>query len=512
VSLRDGSPALLEVRGLAKRYDGVVALAGANLTVRAGTVHCLLGENGAGKSTLIKCLAGVVTPDAGDVRVDGQPVALQSVDEAEAAGLRFIHQELNLVPQFDAVENCFVGRRYPRRGPFIDLRAMRARIEETARLLAPELPLDVPVARFTTGQRQLVEIIRALFDRSARLIVMDEPTAALSDGEAERLHRAVRALTAAGVAVIFISHRLDEVMALGDAYTVLRGGQTVGAGDLSTINRAGLVRLMSGHDVSEPKAGGGGQGGTVLSIRDLPFGRRGHQLTLDVAAGEIVGLYGLVGAGRSSLLQMIWGARPLEGGTIHLDGSSLAARDIAGRIRAGAAYVPEDRRAQGLMTTRSIAENLAIATLKDVRHAPALPTTSRSRMAARALAIRDRLGIRMASPSALPLTLSGGNQQKLLFGRWAGPKQRLMLLDEPTRGVDVGAKAEIHQIIRQTAQGGAAVLMATSDMDELLALSDRVLVFAHGEVTAELAGDDIRASAIVAAAFHHSDRPAETGQ
>ncbi|MFT4159512.1 sugar ABC transporter ATP-binding protein [Shinella sp.] len=498
---------LLEIRGLEKRFGGARALAGASLSVAAGSVHGLIGENGAGKSTLIKTLSGLVRPDAGEIHVDGAPIAISSVREAEALGFRFIHQELSLVPQFDAVENAFVGRAYPKSGPFIDRAAMRRAVAATAAAIAPDLPLDMPAGRLTTGQKQLVEIIRALMNEPARLVVMDEPTASLSEGEARRLHEAVRALAARGVAVIYISHRLDEVAEICDAFTVLRNGATAGTGVMQGTTRADLVRMMSGHEeVTSGRPAVPAVGRPVLEVRDLPFGQRGNTLSLTVGEGEILGLYGLVGAGRSSFMKMIWGARRTEGGTVLLDGHVLKPGDIHARIRHGGAYVPEDRRHEGLVTARSIAENVAISDLSRVRSHPALPVTSRSRLAARAEDIRAQLSVKMGSPFALPLTLSGGNQQKLLFGRWFGGRIRLLILDEPTRGVDVGAKAEIHAIVRRIAGEGAAVLMTTSDMDELLALSHRVAVFANGEITARLEGEAIAPPRIIDAAFHHETR------
>ncbi|MBL0375158.1 sugar ABC transporter ATP-binding protein [Rhizobium sp. KVB221] len=498
---------LLEIRALEKRFSGARALAGADLAVEAGSVHGLLGENGAGKSTLIKSLSGLVSPDAGEIRIDGKAEIITSVRHAEDLGFRFIHQELSLVPHFTAVENAFVGRPYPKRGLFVDRAAMRAKVAATARDIAPDLPLDIPVGRMTTGQKQLVEIIRALMNEPARLVVMDEPTASLSDGEARRLHQAVRALAARGVAVIFISHRLDEVLDICDRYTVLRNGATTGTGAIADVNRADLVRLMSGHEEirggrAAPVAGGK----PVLEVRDLPFGRRGSKVSLSVREGEIVGLYGLVGAGRSSFMKVLWGSRTSEGGTVFIDGASMRSGDIGARIAAGGAYVPEDRRGEGLITARSIAENLAITNLKSVRSSSGLPLTSRSGLAARTADIKQQLSIKMGSPWAHPLTLSGGNQQKLLFGRWFGGKIRLLILDEPSRGVDVGAKEEIHAIVRRLASEGVAVLMTTSDMDELLALSNRVLVLANGEFTSELSGDELSPQRIVAAAFHHPEQ------
>ncbi len=498
---------LLEITGLEKRFSGARALAGADLSVAAGSVHGLLGENGAGKSTLIKTLSGLVRPDAGEIHVDGRPTLIGNVRQAEALGFRFIHQELSLVPQFDAVENAFVGRSYPRKGPFIDRTAMRRAVAATAAAIAPDLPLDIPAGRLTTGQKQLVEIIRALMNEPARLVVMDEPTASLSEGEARRLHQAVRTLASRGVAVIYISHRLDEVAEICDRFTVLRNGATAGSGAMRGTTRADLVRMMSGHDdVTGGHPALPATGTTVLMVRNMPFGRAGNSISLEVAEGEILGLYGLVGAGRSSFMKMIWGARASEGGSIAIDGQALSPGDIRARIRLGGAYVPEDRRHEGLMTGRSIAENLAISDLSRVRAGSGLPLTSTTRLAARAEDVRKQLSVKMGSPWAMPLTLSGGNQQKLLFGRWFGGRIRLLILDEPTRGVDVGAKAEIHAIVRRIAAEGAAVLMTTSDMDELLALAHRVAVFADGEVTARFEGADVTPPRIVDAAFQQSSR------
>ncbi|MDT0682404.1 sugar ABC transporter ATP-binding protein [Roseicyclus sp. F158] len=503
----EGTPPFLELRGLKKHFGGVRALDGAELTLRTGSVHSIVGENGAGKSTLIKTLSGLLVPSAGEIRIDGTPVTIAGVNQAEALGFRFIHQELSLVPHFTAVENAFVGRPYPRRGGFIDWAAMRRRVAAAAGDIAPDLPLDRPVGQMTTGQKQLVEIIRALVGQPPRLVVMDEPTASLSDGEAARLHAAVERLSRTGVAVLYISHRLDEVMAICDSYTVLRNGCTVGAGRIAEIDRAGLVQLMSGRaemrGQAQPPAPGSP---TVLRLRDVPFGAQKRPVSFDIRAGEVLGLYGLVGAGRSSLLKLIWGARSHAGGEISLDGTSLRPGRITDRIAAGAAYVPEDRRHEGLIVSRSIADNLAISDLRQVRRAKGLPLTSRGRMAARAEDVRKALSVKMDAPWNGPLTLSGGNQQKLLFGRWLGTPMRVLILDEPTRGVDVGAKAEIHQLVQRFAADGAAVLMTTSDLDELMALSSRVLVMASGEITADLDGDALMPARVIDAAFQQGQR------
>jgi len=559
-------PPFLALDGLVKHFGATKALDGADLVLEAGSVHALVGENGAGKSTLIKTLSGLYQPDAGTIRLDGAPVTIEGPRAAEALGLRFIHQELNLVPHFDAVGNAWIGRRHPRRGPFIDGRAMRARVAQVAARIAPDLPLDKPAARLAPGQRQMAEIVRALME-PARLVVMDEPTSSLSEGEAERLHAIVRQLAAEGCAVLFISHRLDEVLDLCDRYTVLRNGRTVGAGAIADIDRAGLVARMSGqgapsplpegevgpqdqvrvHGVpgefpkpspaalrastspsgrgeeergtisvspdesaaspafprpSPPHKGEGASGQKPVLAADLAFGPAGSRFAIELRPGEIVGLYGLVGAGRSSLLRTLWGATPGRG-LIAIDGQ-VPGHGPAGRIARGMAYVPEDRRREGLALALSIEDNLALAHLADFRARLSLPLPSRAKIRAFARKTGDRLRLVAAGPDRSPATLSGGNQQKLLFGRWLGRSVRVLLVDEPTRGVDVGAKGEIHAEMRRITADGAGVLMATSDIEELLALSTRVLVLHAGRLVAALDGPSLTRAAVVAAAFGHA--------
>ncbi len=502
----------LALSGVTKRFGATLALDGAELRIAAGSVHALLGENGAGKSTLIKILSGVHAPEAGAIRLDGREAAIASPRAAEAMGLRFIHQELNLVPHFDAVANGWIGRRHPRRGPFIDQSAMRARVAEVAARIAPDLPLDRPAKRLTPGQRQMAEIVRALME-PARLVVMDEPTSSLSEGEAERLHAVVRQLAAEGTAVLFISHRLDEVTALCADYTVLRNGRTVGSGRIADTNRDGLVALMSGgSDRRQDSASGAAKNAAPVALSDgatgprlraeIAFGPLGEHITFEAAAGEIVGLYGLVGSGRSSLLKLIWGAKPARG-RISVDGVPLKG-GIASRVARGLAYVPEDRRREALAAPLSIEASLALPHLSDFRAAPSLPVSSRPAIRRFAQDVARRLRLAAASLQASPMTLSGGNQQKLVFGRWLGRRTRVMLADEPTRGVDVGAKAEIHAELRRIATDGAAVIVATSDIEELIALSTRVVVLCAGRITADLAADAIDRGRIVAAAFGHA--------
>ncbi|WEK51228.1 MAG: sugar ABC transporter ATP-binding protein [Candidatus Kaistia colombiensis] len=504
------STSFLALGGLVKHFGATKALDSADLALSAGSVHALVGENGAGKSTLIKTLSGLYQPDAGTIRLDGADIAIDGPRAAEALGFRFIHQELNLVPHFDAVGNAWIGRHHPRRGPFIDRRAMRAKVAEVAARIAPDLPLDRPAARLTPGQRQMAEIVRALME-PCRLVVMDEPTSSLSEGEAERLHAIVRQLSAEGCAVLFISHRLDEVLDLCDSYTVLRNGRTVGFGAVADTSRAGLVAMMSGagsgnaatpHPPAAPSTSPDGRGEKPVLATDLAFGPGDSRFTFQARPGEIVGLYGLVGSGRSSLLKTIWGATPGRG-LIAINGQ-VPRQGPAGRIKAGVAYVPEDRRREGLANSLSIERNLSLAHLSDFRAFASLPVPARSKIRQFAKATGARLRLVAAGPDRSPATLSGGNQQKLLFGRWLGRPIRVLLVDEPTRGVDVGAKTEIHGEMRRIAADGAAILMATSDIEELLTLSTRVLVLHAGRLVAELDGPSLTRAAVVAAAFGHA--------
>lgn len=502
VPVDDVAP-LLAVEGLTKRYGGVVALDAVDLVVRPGEVHALVGENGAGKSTLIKCLSGIRQPDAGRIVWAGSARHIAGPRQAEAMGISFIHQELNLVPNFTASEMLTLGRRYPTRLGLIDGRAMRERARALAADLAPDLPLTTRTAALTPGQRQLIEILRALAVE-ARLIVMDEPTASLSRAEAKRLHSAIRRLSQGGTAILFVSHRLEEVFDLCSRVTVLRNGRSVVTAPLAGMDRQTLVRHMSGAaeagGVSPAKAAEAGRP-PVLTVDGLPFGKRGLPLSLSVAAGEIVGLYGLVGAGRSRLLRTIWGAEPVRNpAAIRFRGLRLGG-GVATRVRAGIAYIPEDRRTQGLVLSHSVLANATLPHLRRFRSMSGLPAPSRRRMSAFLSSLRDRLSLRFAGPDVAMATLSGGNQQKVLVGRWMAGEIPLMLLDEPTRGIDVGAKRQLHAVVRAHAEQGTGVLMASSDLEEVLGLADRVVVMAAGRIVGSYNAATASPQAVLDAAF-----------
>jgi ABC-type sugar transport system ATPase subunit len=499
---------MLEVRGLTKHFGGIAALDGVAMSVSRGRVHALLGENGAGKSTLLKCLSGVYEPDAGQMLLDGQPYAPGNPLEAEAAGLRFVHQELNLVPGFSAYENAFVGRRYPRRAGMVDWGAMRRRFAEIRDRYGLDVDIDLPVGRLSTAKCQLVEILRALMDE-ARVLVLDEPTASLSEAEAETLHGIIRRLAGHGCAMIFVSHRLDEVFAVADDYTVLRNGRSVGTGNLKDIDRDGVVALMAGEAFrGETAATEISRGSTVLELSNFRPSPVRDGIDLAIAAGEIVGLYGIVGSGRSSLLKSIWGANPLAAGEVHLQGKRLPAQGIAARIDAGVAYVPEDRRTKGLVMHHPILDNVVLPRVSRNRIAKGLPIVNWRAARADAQTVLSERNVKFGRLTDQISTLSGGNQQKVMIGRWLAADTRLFLLDEPTRGVDVRSKAEIHALCRRLAGGGAAVVFVTSDIEELLMLATRIVVMAEGRITLDIANRGVQRQAVLDATFR-TGRPGE---
>ena len=497
-------PPALEVIGLAKCFGATRALADASFAVGLGTVHGLVGENGAGKSTLIKCLAGLHRPDAGTVRLGGTAVRLDGPQAAAAQGLSFVHQELSLVPFFDAAENAFLGRPHPTRLGLVDRPAMRRALAAALADIAPDLRLDRPVKHLTIGERQIVEIGRALLG-SPRLIVMDEPTAALGAEETARLHAIVHRLAASGAAVLYISHRLADVLALCSRITVLRDGATVFDGATASLDHDRLVALMSGGGaVSVPvgaaiSANKGRPAALAIEALRLRPGRDPVELAL--APGEIVGLYGLVGAGRSRLLKSIWGARRASSGRVSVAGRPLPPHSIRAALAAGLAYVPEDRRTEGLVPGLPVARNLSLPHLRTFRAWPWLPWPSPDREVGFAADVGRRLAIRFATPRQRVGALSGGNQQKVLVGRWLRYAPTVLLLDEPTRGIDVRTKADLHAALRQFAAQGVAILFATSDLEELLALSDRIGLLQDGAWAGTLEGEERTAQAVLSRLF-----------
>jgi rhamnose transport system ATP-binding protein len=491
------APPLLSVRAIEKSFPGVRALSGVSFDVAKGEVHALLGENGAGKSTLIKIVSGVFPPDRGDVIVDGEPVHLERPDDARRAGIATIYQELLLFPELTVAENVFMGHA-PRVGlGRLDWRAMRTKTEELlASLEIHDLKADRVVGSLSVGNRQRVEILRAL-SQDARLLIMDEPTAALTEYDVTRLFDIVRKLKARGVAVIYISHRLDEIFAIADRVTVLRDGAHVATKRVAETDSAELVQLMVGRKIESlfPKITVP-IGKPVLEVRELERRPLTKKISLTVRSGEIVGLAGLVGSGRSELAQTIFGVTPAEGGEIKIHGRKVDIRSPAQARALGVAYVPEDRGTQGLVRPMTVRENFSLAALSKVAFGGFIDRAAERNLAGDGV---KRFAVKTSSLEQIAGKLSGGNQQKIVLGKWLANQPKLLILDEPTRGIDVGAKAEIHRLMGELAAQGLAILMISSELPEVLGMSDRVLVMREGRIVAEFSRDEATQEAAGAA-------------
>ncbi len=499
-------PVLLQMEEIAKSFPGVVALAGAGLRVGHGEVHAIVGQNGAGKSTLIKILNGAYRRNGGSIIFDGRPVDFSSPLQAQANGVSTIFQEINLVPYRTITENIFMGRE-PRRWGLLDWPRMNREAERILERLAVHVDVRQPLMRLNVALQQMVAVARAVSFES-KLVVMDEPTSSLDDREVATLFDVIRDLKASGVSVIFITHRLDELYAVCDRVTIMRDGRTVADQPMGEISKLELVAQMLGKELGEVRRAGatgftGREGGTVQRPLVEAIGlRRGQVLrdaSLNVAAGEIVGLAGLLGAGRTETARAIFGADPIDGGEIRFAGILARFRSPADAIKAGVGLCSEDRKAEGIIPYMSVRENLTLA---------ALPALARrgivDKRKQRALVDRfiERLGIKTTGPEQKIRDLSGGNQQKVLLARWLCLHPKLLILDEPTRGIDVGAKAQIQHLIEELAAGGLGVLMISSEIEELTEGSDRVFVLRDGRTVAELPRERIDQDTIMTAMAH----------
>jgi rhamnose transport system ATP-binding protein len=474
---------LLSVSGIEKSFPGVRALSGVAFEVEAGEVHALLGENGAGKSTLIKIVSGVFRPDLGTIHVDGRELQFERPDDARRAGVATIYQELLLFPELSVAENVFMGHAPRAGGGRLDWKEMRARTEALlASLDIQDLAPNKIVGTLSVGNRQRVEILRAL-SQDARLLIMDEPTAALTEYDVKRLFDIVRRLKSRGVGIIYISHRMDEIFALADRVTVLRDGAQVGTRRVAETTSAELVTLMVGRRIESlfPKVVAP-IGAPVLEVRDLVRRPMTKNVSITVRAGEIVGLAGLVGSGRSELAQTIFGIAKAESGQILLAGEAVAIGSPGQARSLGIAYVPEDRGTQGLVRQMNVRENFSLASLAKIARRGFIDRAAEIRLAADGVA---RFSVKASSLEQIAGKLSGGNQQKIVLGKWLANRPKLLILDEPTRGIDVGAKAEIHRLMSELAGQGLAILMISSELPEVLGMSDRVLVMREGRFVAE---------------------------
>ena len=498
---------LLEMRGIVKEFPGVRALDGVDLTVRAGEVPCLLGPTGAGKSTLIKVLAGAHGIDEGEVRWEGEPVTFADPQAALATGVATIYQELDLVPGLSVADNIFLGHEKSRGGVTRRAETLAAARELLARLNHPEINPGREVGSLSAASQQIVSMARAL-SHHARVIVMDEPSAVLDPDEVDGLFRVVQDLRAAGTAIIYISHRLEEIRRIGDRLTVLKDGRTVASDlDARETPTSGLIALMTGRNLSaaypERRVPPPSEA-PVLRVEGL--GRLGEfsDVSFDVRPGEIVGIAGLVGAGRSEIVETIFGARRSDAGTVSVDGATLSRGSVPAAVRAGIGLAPEERKSQGLVLDDAVYRNVSLATLG--RFARWGVSADRAERRAAEEAARS-VDVRPLNLDRHVRTLSGGNQQKVVLARWLLRDCRVLLLDEPTRGVDVGARAEIYALVQDLAEQGVAVVVVSSDLEEVLGLTHRTLVVADGRVVHEAPSDSLDAAAVLDAilAHHESD-------
>lgn len=477
---------------LVKRFFGVTVLDGISLALRPGEVRALLGENGAGKSTVINLLSGVFAPDAGVIEVDGVAVAFNGPRDADKAGISVIRQELSLFPDLSVAEAIFAGHLPVTRVGTVDWKRVRQVAREAlSQLGISSFDVRQPVASLSIAQQQMVEIARAL-TRKSRLLIMDEPTASLSPEEVSHLGEIIARLSREGVAILYVSHRLDEIRAFCQSYTVLRDGKMVEDGDVAAVDNAQLIRAMAGRDVEVGKRRESiTPGAVVLEVRNLAARTSGRaparvtDVSFDVRAGEIVGLAGIVGAGRSETARMIFGADPVGAGEIRIGGQRFSPSSTIEAIRAGIGLVPEDRKGEAILPQRAVVENFALAGASPPRY-----RWINDRNAEKGLfgSFVERLGIRASSLNAPIATLSGGNQQKVILSRWIARRPKVLIVDEPTRGIDIGAKEDVHGLLREIAGQGVAVLVISSDLPELMSLSDRIVVLREGCSVFETAG------------------------
>lgn len=496
---------LLEVRQMVKDFPGTRALDHVDLTVRAGEIHALLGENGAGKSTIIKCICGAQPATAGDVLIDGKPVSIGTPQEAQTAGIAVVHQHGNLIPELSVEENLCLGERLPRiGGVLIDWRKMRRRAQ--AVLAAVDLKVDPAslCADLRPDQLAMVAIARAV-GRKARLIILDEPTAALLPREVETLFEQMRALAARGVAFLYVSHRLTEVFDIADRVTVLRDGRNAGTFDQDSIDRKSVVAAIVGNETAlrERHVNPVADGPALMSVKGLQASRV-HDVSFDLHPGEVLGVAGLPGSGAEEVLNLLFGRTRFEKGEVLLEGAPLTLRSPADAIRAGIALVPQDRLAEAVLHGYSVRENISLPSLAQFLREPFLRLVHRGREKSAARDVVARMKVRTPSTEAPIEALSGGNQQKAVLGRWLTTGARVFLLNSPTAAVDIGAKAEIYELIAELTASGASVLFTSTEVEEFPIICGRVLVFAEGRIAGELTGEQVTEANIMTIAAGES--------
>jgi len=488
---------LLEVRDVSKRFPGVQALDRACLDVKRGEVLALVGENGAGKSTMMKILSGVYEADEGTILMDGETVVPgDPIHARDNLGISIIYQELNLAQNLSVAENIYLGR-FPTRRGFVQFDRLYRQAEDFLGLLGADLDPRAPVSRLTVAQQQMVEVAKAI-SYQCKLLIMDEPTSALTTRETETLFEVTEGLRDKGVGIIFITHRLEEIFEIADRVTVLRDGKTVGTKPMGEVDRPDVVRMMVGRDLSELFVAKEAEvGAPLLEIHNLSTPNLLQDITFDLRQGEILGLFGLLGAGRTDLARALFGVGPTPSGEVVLNGQPATVRSPADATQAGLAYVPEDRKLHGLVLPMTVRENVTLAVLRRLSRATVVQSSEERRVVDSFI---EDLDIRTPSREQRVNNLSGGNQQKVVVAKWLASHPKVLILDEPTRGIDVGAKAEVHAIMARLAEQGVGILMISSELPEILGMSDRVLVMHEGRITGEFTREEATRERIMLAA------------
>lgn len=478
----------LMMRGISKTYGAAAALQDVDFLVKPGEVHGLIGENGAGKSTLLNILSGVREADAGEISVDGQPVQMKGPLSARRAGIAMIHQELQLVPELSVAQNMFLGRPLTKGwGCWVDRQAQLTRARAILQQLDPGIDPDTAIKNLKVSQQQIVEIARALLD-DARIIAMDEPTSSLTPREFERLAELIGALKAMGVSLIYVSHKMNEIFKVCDRATIMRDGRQVGVVDIRDETEESIVAKMVGRELERLEHNSYVTDRERLRVSNVTRDRAVLPATFSVRAGEVLGIAGLIGAGRTELLKLIAGLDKRSGGEVWVDGQPVRNHDVRAAIRAGIGLVPEDRKKEGIIRARAVKTNLALPSMAQFTFGGIIKRLKLDRVA---LEVMSDLKLRPLDIDKTIGTLSGGNQQKVIIGRWVAADTKVFLFDEPTRGIDIGAKAEIYNLIERLAQAGKAIVVVSSEMTEILRIADRVLVMREGRITKELSGDAI---------------------
>jgi len=489
------STPLLSMKGISKSFPGVKALQDAEFSLLAGEVNFLLGENGAGKSTLMKILSGVYSKDSGEIRINGELVEINNPRKAAAHGIVIIHQEMNLVPELTVMENIYLGREPINFFGFIDMETMKSRTAKLLQQLGSDIGSTDIVSNLSIGEQQMVEIAKAL-SYETKILIMDEPTAALTERETENLFQIVRQLAASGVGIIYISHRMEELFALSNRVTVMRDGAYVGAVETKATTFDDLIKMMVGRDITTRFPKQAAQiGPEILRVELLSRYDQLEDISFSVRAGEIVGIAGLMGAGRTELGRAIFGADPMDKGNIFIDGQKCSINSPADGIRAGIGFITEDRKHQGLVLEMSVGENMSLASLAYFCVNGFINANKESEM------IKENIGrLKIRTPGAVQLVknLSGGNQQKVVIGKWLATYPKVLIMDEPTRGVDVGAKAEIYNIMNMLTAAGVGIVMISSELPEVLGMSDRILVMHRGRIAGEMAVQEATQEKIMA--------------